>query len=269
MNATYSHSELVPLSRAEIGRRAPAAFAGDHAPHLSERYATITSTAVIGTLEQSGFYPVAARQDHTRSRDPQWARHMVVFQHPAAPAVRQLGELRPSFTLVNSNNGTTGATVFLGLYRLVCTNGLLVGQDWAELKARHLARPAHELVGALGTFVAQGNQLVERAAQWAAIPLSRLASEEFARRAALLRWGEDRASAYDAGQLLEARRVEDSADNLWTVFNRAQENGMRGGQRGVGRSGRRTVARAVNGITQTLQYNQGLWQLAEELAEAA
>jgi hypothetical protein len=60
------------------------------------------------------------------------------------------------------------------------------------------------------------------------------------------------------------------AGDLWTTFNKVQENVVRGGLRGVrrdetGRS-RRVRSRAINGIDQHIRLNQALWTLSQHMA---
>ena len=57
-----------------------------------------------------------------------------------------------------------------------------------------------------------------------------------------------------------ARRSQDQSNNMWTVFNRAQESLIRGGVR-VGPNNRK--ARAVGSINTSLEINTKLWELAE------
>lgn len=66
-------------------------------------------------------------------------------------------------------------------------------------------------------------------------------------------------------QTLAPRRFEDRRDDMWTTFNRVQENMMKGGLRGRNRSGRTTTTCPVNGIDQSVKLNRALWVLAEEL----
>ncbi|MNG31048.1 hypothetical protein D3C84_1167890 [compost metagenome] len=61
------------------------------------------------------------------------------------------------------------------------------------------------------------------------------------------------------------RRAEDRASDLWTTFNRVQENTIKGGLRGRNKQGRRTTTRAVNGIDQDVKLNRALWVLAQAL----
>ncbi|MNE88751.1 hypothetical protein D3C80_1860850 [compost metagenome] len=66
-------------------------------------------------------------------------------------------------------------------------------------------------------------------------------------------------------QLLRARRSEDRSSDLWTTFNRVQENTIKGGLSGRNKQGRRTTTRAVNGIDQDVKLNRALWVLAQAL----
>ena len=61
------------------------------------------------------------------------------------------------------------------------------------------------------------------------------------------------------------RRFEDRRDDLWTTFNRLQENLVKGGLEGRSRNGRATRTRPVNGIDQNVKLNRALWVLAEEM----
>ena len=73
-----------------------------------------------------------------------------------------------------------------------------------------------------------------------------------------------------AHKLLDSRRWEDAGDDLWHVFNRVQENLIRGGQRDFSRrreDGRRYPrTRAIAGLDQNIRLNRELWNLAERVA---
>jgi hypothetical protein len=65
--------------------------------------------------------------------------------------------------------------------------------------------------------------------------------------------------------LIEARRPEDQGRNLWTTFQRVQENALRGGQPGRTVQGRRMRTREVASIDRGVSLNRALWLLAEEM----
>ncbi len=75
-----------------------------------------------------------------------------------------------------------------------------------------------------------------------------------------------------ADQLLIARRHEDRPNDLWTCFNRVQENVIRGGlsyrqtNEETGRIAHRTTG-AVRSVDGDVKLNRALWVLAEEMAK--
>lgn len=65
--------------------------------------------------------------------------------------------------------------------------------------------------------------------------------------------------------MLQARRFDDRALDLWTTFSRVQENMIKGGLHGRNGNGRSMTTRAVTGIDQNVKLNRALWVLAEEM----
>jgi len=63
------------------------------------------------------------------------------------------------------------------------------------------------------------------------------------------------------------RRFEDRGNDLWTTFNRIQENLMRGGLSGHNRNGRRLTTRPIAGVSENVRLNRALWTLTERMAQ--
>jgi hypothetical protein len=90
---------------------------------------------------------------------------------------------------------------------------------------------------------------------------------DFAKMVADHRFGEDK--MIDVNQMLKIRREEDAGTDLWSVFNRVQENLLQGGILTVtpkenGRV-RRSRSRAIRSIDQNLEVNKMLWSLSESI----
>jgi len=66
-------------------------------------------------------------------------------------------------------------------------------------------------------------------------------------------------------QVLRSRWHEDYGNDLWTTFQRVQENMIKGGLHGKSTTGKNTCARAVNGIDGDIKLNRALWLIADEL----
>ncbi|RSC92822.1 DUF932 domain-containing protein, partial [Pandoraea apista] len=68
-------------------------------------------------------------------------------------------------------------------------------------------------------------------------------------------------------QILMPRRFDDRRPDLWSVFNRTQENLTQGGLRGRSANGRRHQTRPVQGIDQNIRLNRALWLLADGMRQ--
>jgi len=78
---------------------------------------------------------------------------------------------------------------------------------------------------------------------------------------------EEQAAPVTVSQVLQPRRAVDASSELWSTFNRVQENLVRGGLSGSAARGRRRRTRAINGIDQNVRLNRALWTLSERMAE--
>ncbi len=112
------------LSLDEIRQRAPAVFATGPSDRLSPRYTFIQTQRVLDGLSRAGFVPTDARQWLGRRSDPLHARHMIRLRRRCETVA--LHECVPEVVFLNSHNGSSGYQLRMGMFRAVCTNGLLV-----------------------------------------------------------------------------------------------------------------------------------------------
>lgn len=87
----------------------------------------------------------------------------------------------------------------------------------------------------------------------------------FARAALSYRYENEDKSAITPSQVLRPRRREDYGNDLWTTFQRVQENMIKGGLPGKSTSGKNTRTRAFNGIDGDIKLNRALWLIADKL----
>lgn len=255
---------LPQLAAEEVAARAPAAFAQEPAPRMSARYGFVDTATIMQLLGERSFVPVRAKQDKVRARDPRFARHMISFQSRDLAAV---AEGAAEVIVTNSHNGTTGMTIRMGLFRLVCSNGLVVGQTFERYNIRHTLDAAAEVDRLVASAAAGARALCENVERWRAVELTPRRALEFASEALRLRMGAEAAAAYDAAQLLRVQRAEDDSMSLWSVMNRVQEHASKGSFTGRSAAGRALRARALSGITKDIEFNAALWDLTEEFAK--
>ena len=231
------------------------------APTLSDRYVPVDTMAVISAMEASGFV-VASVQGAIRSNN-EFSRHSVDFRHPDVPAI---GDAVPRVLFVNSHDGSTRASALAGVFRFVCSNGMVVGSTYAQERTLHVGETARTLIERMQALAKNTAPLFKQIEHWQRKELSASAEWDFARFASHLRWGD--AGRFPTSEVLKVRRGEDEGRDLWSVFNRVQENTTNAGLLGATTTGRNTVSRPLQAVGANLLYNQQLWRLAEEFAGA-
>ena len=123
-----------PLSDDQIRRVAPSIFAD--APHesRSERYSYIPTAAVLTELRKEGFQPFMVTQ--TRVRDEgkrEHTKHMIRLRHASQINGAQANEI----VSLNSHGGTSSYQMLAGMFRFVCSNGLVCGDTVADVRVPH------------------------------------------------------------------------------------------------------------------------------------
>lgn len=252
------------LNEVQLMRNAPSIFATGRASKTSERYAFIPSIDVVRGLGRAGFKPVMAAQ--TKSRDAneiEHKKHLIRFRHESS--ISDNG-LIPEIVLVNSHDGSTSYQLRAGIYRLVCTNGLIVGNDSFLRRVKHKGNVIESVVEAASDLLEIVPLSVRKAQEWEATPLKIEQQTAFAEAASMLKWDQDNV-AIDPKRLLSPRRVADSKKDLWTTLNVIQENLIRGGVRYRTESHQRQSTRAINSVSENVRLNTALWTLTERMAE--
>jgi uncharacterized protein DUF932 len=265
--ASHGNALARDLSLESVRQNAPAVFATCAHERMSPRYTFIPTDRVLTGLINVGFMPVDARQTHTRSTSLLHARHIVRLRRRVETV--QLNDSVLEVLFLNSHDGTSAYQLRVGIFRVVCTNGLIVSRTAFPTQCvRHRGNIVDEVViGAL--------QMTERfetlAAQIEHMERRRLPKDEqlkFAECALELRFPKGAHSGVEPAQLLTCRRAEDVGDDLWRVTNRVQENVLRGGLMRRTATGRLMRTRSITAIAQDVRINSGLWDLAMEVLAA-
>ena len=234
------------------------------AAHLSERYVHVDSERVVDAMRAEGFQVASVQTAAKRnSAHEVFGRHMIDFRHPDLPSID--GAV-PRIVFVNSHDGSTRASALAGVFRFVCSNGLIVGNTMYQEKLRHSGAAAATLVERMQALAKNTAPLFHQIDRWSHKDMSKARRHDFAKMAAQLRWND--AERFTVEDLLQVRRPEDDRGDLWTVFNRLQETTTQGhGLEGLTRTGRVTTARPLKEIQANLTYNAQLWELAEEFSQ--
>ena len=255
----YAHAFRPALSVERLRSQAPAAFAESPFGTVSASYRFISTRELVAALLDAGFAATEARQARARGERAGYARHLLRFR-PIRTEVT-LDEAIPEIIIVNAHDGTSAYHVRAGLYRPVCTNGLMAKLgDFGAIYVPHRGNVVANVVDAATRILNQFEPVAVAVRGMTATHLSDRAQLEFAEEAASIRWKGD--APVRPRQLLEARRPADVGDDVWRVFNTVQENVIRGGVTSRAASGRLGRTRGIRAIREDVRINTGLWQAA-------
>jgi hypothetical protein len=256
------------LTESDLRYRVPSAFATEAWGTMSDRYKFVPTIDVVGILEDKGFLPIRAEQSRCRlPGKTEFTKHMIRFRHSEFFDLTSGTEF-PEIVLVNSHDGSSGYQVMGGIHRVVCMNGLIVDSaNLGSISVRHTGgSDFHDrILEATFDIVSETPATIRKIEGWKGLQLPAPIQSAFAESALELRDND----AIRAEQLLRAKRSDDRSSDLWTVFNRIQENMIRGGLRGYSESGRRTTTRPIKSVSEDVRLNRALWKLTERMAELA
>lgn len=164
--------------------------------------------------------------------------------------------------------------LYVGIFRMVCTNGLFTGTAFFCHEIRHSGDTYETLQEGIAAALGCQEKLAEVIARMQATVLTAEQVEELRFAAAKLIVGDDVTEFRH--RLGKTNRESDQSQDLWTQYNLAQENGVKGNnvayvRRGENEHGLATVrnmtARPIKpNSAKDLEFNQGLWSVAEKLA---
>ena len=270
-----SFSAGAPMTDDDLRQVAPSIFATDRHESRSERFTYIPTYEVVAGLRAQGFVPVRAIQGNSRVEGKaEFTKHMIRFQHPDFAARRSMGAVAPEVVLLNAHDGTSSYRTMSGVFRSICTNSMIVMEDGAtDLRIPHKGDVLSQVIEGSFTVIEQSRLTLDRADAWAGVQLDQAEAQVMAEAAHIVRFGDaegETETPIKPAQLLAPRRRDDVGNDLWRVFNRVQENAIRGGLSAIGRDAnnrpRRATSRPVKAIDADVKINRALWHLTERMA---
>ena len=259
------------LTNEDIFKLAPSAFAVE-GYNVHEKFNVFPTIELINTLRKEGFQPIKAGQ--RKSKDPEkhaTTRHVIRFRHQNNIEAETKEEI-PEIVLVNANDRTSAYKLFSGIFRVVCTNGLVVqSEEIHNISIPHRGKlnvidnvitASYEVLNVSDTVFGKIDEMKQ-------IPLT-FGQQETLAGNILEELGK---TTTDATKYLEARRSEDKGSfnerDAWKTFNVIQENIIRGGVSGVTPNGRKRTTHGVKNIVSDLEINRKIWKATENFLIAA
>ena len=251
-------------------------------PGVSDRYVHANTMTVVEDLAKLGWYPVQAKQCRNKKNSSGIRSfHMIAFQNPDVKITKTMDngetvvDTYPRIILTNSHDGFNSFKFMVGLFRLICSNGLVVcNNQMVDMSIRHINYDFEELRKVVASAIERVPEIVNTMNEMRNVILTDEQKTELATEVVRLRKGveDDKDFVVEAEvveDILTPVRAEDKGSDLWTIFNICQEKMIKGG---FGLRTSRNKLRRQRGITsikKDMEFNQRLWNTASQYLVAA
>lgn len=231
---------------------------------VSDKYKLVKTNDMIEKLKAQGFKLESFVANKVKKVERQgFQKHRAVFSHDTLLKGNHVDGI-PQLVLTNSHDGTSSVVLQLGFFRLICSNGLMVGKTVGNpIRLRHSGKNIYEqLDRGVERIVAQLTALNDAIDKMKAKVLTDSEIRAFQEKALSSRVDANIVKSFN----FSINRPEDKAKDLFTVMNVIQENLIRGGatmivDKGNDRTGLRTL-RPIRSIAVQSSINTDLWDSA-------
>ena len=246
-------------------------------PGVSGKYTVANTEDVINDLAKFGWYPVEAKQCRAKKGSKGIRSfHMVALQNDDVTIPDPNGgtEAYVRIILQNSHDGFNSFKFMMGLYRCICSNGLVVcDAEFSAFSIRHINYNFEELRKIVEKVVATVPGIIDKRNTMVKTELTEeqkreMAVETYRIRKNLAREAKLVLDDATINDLLFPTRKEDEGNSLWQVFNVLQEKMIKGGFSATGKNGKARKQRPISSVKKDADYNQQLWALAEKYMPA-
>lgn len=240
------------ISLNSLRERVPAIFTKTPSPKVSNRYSFADSEYYLQKFIDADWTIHSARQ----VSKSEYAPHQVILRNNDIATV---GDLLPQLIFTNSHNGIKKMTIDTGIYRLVCSNGLVVPTSITQsLSIKHIDLGDSTTDTIVNSFYEKIPIIMNNIDRMRNKILTNDEIDNFTYNALQIRF--INAVGININDVVKPLRLEDNSDDLWTVFNVVQEKLIRGG---IQLPSKRH-SRPINNFVNDNDINTKLWKLAEQ-----
>lgn len=237
---------------------------------VSQRYNPIQASAVGQAMDAAGLSIVSLSTGRARHEDKKdFQRTLTRYRGP---------EVTPGVFLDivydSKHMGRGVDCIYVGIFRMVCTNGLFTGTSFFQHEVRHSGDTYANLNEGIAAALGMQTKLADMVTRMQGVILTPEQREIFARDAIKLLTPSDTIQVKH--RLLKPNRESDASPDLWTTFNLIQENSVKGNNmvysinsvdRNKAPAVRNMTARAIKpNSAKDLDFNQAFFDIALKLA---
>jgi len=253
----------------------PAILTQSEGFNTSEKYVPITTGDIIQHLGKYGFEVAKVDVGRIRNKAKEGYQKHVVRLRNTELWPESIDGLFPEIVIKNSYDTTTSFQLMFGIYRLVCSNGMVVGKQLADpYSIKHIGEKAENVEEYIDLFYNQSTKVYEAVNTMKQIQT--VPDDRFDLVQTML--GKD-CRDEDLDKVIDveligskALRAADEGSDLWTVYNRIQEVMMLGLYNKKGTLTRNGVerdiirkAKRITNLDKQIKANGALFDKALEL----
>lgn len=243
-------------------------------PNVSDKYIQASTIDVINDLAKLGWYPVQAKQCRNKKGSSGIRSfHIVAFQNPNIKIVNvndngeEVVDTYPQIILTNSHDGFNSFKFMVGIFRLICSNGLVCGEQMINMSIRHINYNFEELRTIVANAIEQVPNIVNTMNSMRTYIPTEEQKIDLALEVLRIRKGLELNNPLEVPQyviqdILTPVRKEDKKNDLWTIFNICQEKMIKGGFKAENNKQKLRKQKGITSIKKDLDFNQRLWQKA-------
>lgn len=226
------------------------------APHsrVSSKYRFISSGEFVNDMQSNGWQLVNTTLARSKTG---LGKHAMRFRSTDERFKLPSGDFL-EIVVLNSHDGTTSFRLSLGIYRLVCSNGLVLGKDVVPpVYIRHVGYAASKVKTAIAALLAQSETIKQVVTK---LQTRQLNIDEYTAFINLALQARGLVPhSVNAEQLHIPRREEDKGITAWSVLNRVQEYAIHGFKYVDLNVHEVKTARRITGAAAAIQLNQRLF----------
>ena len=278
-----THKLMSVMTKEQMHKVAPYIFAtGATNPAVSDRYVFASTETIIDDMAKLGWQVVDCKQQRANKRSNIRSFHMVAFQNPdifitkTDESGNETLDCFPRIVLTNSHDGFNSFKFMVGIFRLVCSNGLVVATDtFADISIRHINYTFEELRSVVSKAILSVSDNISVMNEMQDTILTDEQKSALATEALRIRKGVKDDEKFtvaeeDIADILTPERTQDEGNDLWTVFNVLQEKIIRGNfKTKSAKSGKPRKARPITGVAKDIEINQNFFKAASAYRVAA
>ena len=247
------------LTLEQLNKNVPSVFANTPSTLVSDKYIFLNTANILKIFAQHEWDPCGGREAKTRNPQKQGKQKHLIRLRKASFDFK-INDLIPEIILKNSHDRSCSLDFFLGLFNVVCENGLIVERlMFDSLHIRHIKVDDITVQKAIETTMISFDSISNDILRYQNIILEEEQSLAFAQSAHILM---KLKKEIPVPELLKVNHNLQSSPTLWNIFNIVQENIIKGGVN-YKADKRHTTTREVQNIEKEVIWNTQLWKLLQ------